>query len=112
MARPRRPDDPLGAGSRFLAAMLSSVALLAALVWVFVALRLTREDVAGLESPAMPIALIQFALAVLGALSAGMGASRAGWYLRTGRGGSEAASSVGGAAVLFGAWALLVLPGW
>jgi hypothetical protein len=108
----RRPDDPRGAGGRFVAAVLSSVALIFALAWVLVALRLTREDVAGIEYPGMPIALIQFVLAVLGGLSAGMGASRAGWYLKTGRGGAEAASAIGGAAVLFGAWALLVLPGW
>jgi hypothetical protein len=59
-----------------------------------------------------PIALVQFMLAALGALSAGVGASRAGWYVKTGREGIEAASSIGAAAVLFGAWSLLVVPGW
>lgn len=109
---PGRSSSSRGTGGRFLAAVLTWVALLGALAWVFVALRLIREDVAGIESPGMPIALVQFALAVLGALSTGMGASRAGWYVRTGRGGSDAASSIGGAAVLFAAWALLVLPDW
>jgi hypothetical protein len=98
--------------SRLAAALLAWVAFLASLVWALVALRLTREDVAGIDAPAGPIALLQFVLAVLGAMGAGAGASRAGWYLRTGREGPEAASAVGGAAVLFGVWALLVLPGW
>jgi hypothetical protein len=98
--------------TRFAAALLAWVALLASLVWVLVALRLTREDVAGIDAPAAPIALVQFVLAALGALGAGMGASRAGWYVRTGREGPEAASAVGGAVVLLGVWALLVLPGW
>jgi hypothetical protein len=111
-ARGRGSSDSRGTGGRFLAAVLTWVALIAALAWVFVALRLTREDVAGIDSPGMPIALVQFVLAVLGALSAGMGASRAGWYVRTGDGGPEAASAIGGTAILFGAWALLVIPDW
>jgi hypothetical protein len=81
-------------------------------LWVFVALRLSRDDVAGIESPAAPIALIQFVLAALGALGTGVGASRAGWYVKTGREGPEAAAAIGGAAVLFGVWARLVVPGW
>jgi hypothetical protein len=109
----RPPPDGSGAAARRLAAaLLAWVALLASLVWALVALRLTREDVAGIDAPTGPIALLQFVLAALGALGAGVGASRAGWYLRTGREGREAASAVGGAAVLFGVWALLVLPGW
>jgi hypothetical protein len=111
-AASRRSQEPRGTGGRFLAAMLAWVTLLFALAWVLVALRLTREDVAGIESPATPIALLQFVLAVLGGLSAGMGASRAGWYLRTGQQGTEAASSIAGAAVLFGAWAVIVIPEW
>jgi hypothetical protein len=111
-ARDRGSSDPRGTGGRFLAAVLTWVALIGALAWVFVALRLTREDVAGIDSPGMPIALIQFVLAVLGALSAGMGASRAGWYVRTGRGGPDAVSAIGGAAILFVAWAALVIADW
>jgi hypothetical protein len=108
----RSPDDPWGAARRLVAGILAWTAFLASLPWVFVALRLSREDVAGIESPAAPLALVQFVLAVLGALGAGVGASRAGWYVRTGREGPEAVSAIGGAAVLFGAWALLVIPGW
>jgi hypothetical protein len=106
------PDDPRGAARRLVAGVLAWTAFLASLTWVFVALRLSRDDVAGIESPEAPIALVQFVLAVLGALGAGVGASRAGWYVKTGREGPEAASAIGGAAVLFGAWALLVVPGW
>jgi hypothetical protein len=108
----RSPDDPRGAARRLVAGILAWTAFLASLTWVFVALRLSRDDIAGIESPAAPIALVQFVLAVLGALGAGVGASRAGWYVKTGREGPEAASAIGGAAVLFGAWALLVVPGW
>ena len=107
-----QPVRTIGAARRLVAGILAWTAFLASLPWVFVALRLSREDVAGIESPAAPLALVQFVLAVLGALSAGIGASRAGWYVRTGREGPEAASAIGGAAVLFGAWALLVVPGW
>jgi hypothetical protein len=108
----RSPDDPRGAARRLVAGILAWTIFLASLAWVFLALRLSRENVAGIESPAAPIALIQFVLAALGALGAGVGASRAGWYVRTGREGREAASAIGGAAVLFGAWALLIVPGW
>ena len=108
----RGSDDARGAGRRLAAGILAWMAFLASLLWVFVALRLSREDVSGIESPAAPIALVQFVLAALGALGAGVGASRAGWYVRTGREGPEAASAIGGAAVLFGLWALLVLPEW
>jgi hypothetical protein len=108
----RSPDDPRRVARRLLAGILAWTVFLASLVWVFLALRLSRENVAGIESPAAPIALVQFVLAALGALGAGVGASRAGWYVRTGRDGHEAASAIGGAAVLFGAWALLIVPGW
>ena len=107
-----RPDDPRRAARRLVAGILAWAIFLASLTWVFLALRLTRDDIAGLESPTPLIALVQFGLAALGALSAGVGASRAGWYVKTGREGPEAASAIGGAAALFGAWALLVVPGW
>lgn len=108
----RRPDDPWRAARGLTAALLAWVAFLASLVWALLALRLTRDEVAGIEAPAGAIALVQFVLAVLGAIGAGVGASRAGWYVRTGREGREAASVVAWAAVLFGVWAALVLPGW
>ena len=106
------PDDARAVALRLAAALLAWMIFLASLVWALLALRLTSEDVAGIDAPGGLIALVQFVLAALGALSAGVGTSRAGWYVRTGREGPEAASAVGGAAVLFGIWALLVLPGW
>lgn len=112
MARDRRPDDAGSAAVRLAAAMLTWVAFLAAVVWALLALRLTAEDVVGIAAPRFPLSLLQLVVAVLGALSVGLGTSRAGWYLRTGRGGAETASAVGGAAVLFAAWALIVLPEW
>ena len=111
-ARSRRPDDARAAARRLAAGLLAWVALLGAVVWVLIALRLTRGDVAGIDAPGGAIALVQFVLAALGVLSAGAGAMRAGWYVRTGHEGPEAASAVGWAAFLFGIWALLVLPDW
>jgi hypothetical protein len=111
-ARSRRPDDARAAARRLAAGLLAWVALPAAVVWVLVALRLTGGDVAGIDAPGGAIALVQFVVAAFGVLGAGTGAMRAGWYVRTGREGPEAASAVGWAAILFGIWALLVLPGW
>jgi hypothetical protein len=109
MTQPRDPNGRPRAARRLAAAILPWVTLPAAMAWVLIALRLAREDVAGIEQPGMPLAVIQLVIAVLGALGAGIGASRAGAYVRTGRGGREARSSILGALIAFGVWALLVL---